>query len=169
MVTTHLRLISCGPQILQAAITGNEALAKLLGVKVPDKWSEFGRKIFEYSLAKLERDPASQPWWTYLIIHQPDNTLIGTCGYKGPPEEGRVDIGYEITPTYRGQGLATEAAGLLVQYAQRRPEVKFIQAHTLVGPNASTRVLEKCGFRFVRALDSVEGQIWEWAHPADAS
>ena len=164
MHSTHLQLINCDPKILAAAIAGQEKLAHTLAVRIDPKWTEFGAPIFRYSLDKLETDPASQPWWTYLIIHRVDQVLIGTCGYKGPPVEGRVDIGYEIAPSYRGKGLATEAASLLVQHALLQTEVTRIQAHTLAGPNASTRVLEKSGFRFVKALASVDGQLWEWEY-----
>ena len=164
MRSDRLQLINCGTEILKAAIIGNEALAAVLGVAVPAGWTEFGAPIFRYSLDKLEADPASQPWWTYLIIHLTDQVLIGTCGFKGPPLEGRVDIGYEISPNYRGQGFATEATSLLVQHALQQEQVSQIQAHTLVGPNASTRVLEKSGFCFVEALESMEGQLWKWEY-----
>lgn len=160
----RLQLINCGPEILRAAIAGNQALGELLGVKVPQHWTEFGATVFRYSLAKLAEAPQSQPWWTYFIIHRPDNTLIGTCGYKGPPFEGTVDVGYEIAGPYRGRGLATEATMLLVSHALEQKGVERIQAHTMVGPNASTRVLEKSGFRMVEALEAVEEQVWKWEY-----
>lgn len=164
MISTRLRLVSCDLLVLQAAISGNEALAKLLQVEVLENWSEYGAAIFEYSLKKLEEAPYSQPWWSYLIIHQADNTLIGTCGYKGPPTDGTVEIGYEIALPYRRRGLATEVAGLLRQNATEKPEIRLVQAHTLANPNASTRVLEKNGFQFVEELETEEGKIWKWEY-----
>ena len=37
-------------------------------------------------------------------------SLIGLGGFKGAPDHGQVEIGYEIAPGYRLRGLATEAA-----------------------------------------------------------
>lgn len=35
--------------------------------------------------AKLKADPVALHWWSYLTVHSADRTVIGTCGYKGPP------------------------------------------------------------------------------------
>ena len=164
MENDRIRLVSCGPEILRAAVAGAAELQAVLGVELADDWTEFGARIFRYSLAKLAEAPESQAWWTYFIIHKANQMLIGTGGYKGPPLEGTVDIGYEIAPAYRNRGLATEAAKLLTQHALQKKEVQRVQAHTLVGPNGSTRVLEKAGFKFIKALDSLDGQIWEWQY-----
>lgn len=164
MKSQRLHLINCGPEILRAAIAGHEELAKVLGVEVPEHWTEFGAAAFRYSLARLADNPASQPWWTYLIIHHDHQRLVGTCGYKGPPDQGVVEIGYEIVTDYRGQGLASEAAGLLVNRALQEPTVERVWAHTLEGPNASTRVLEKMNFRKLETLETEEGRVWKWEY-----
>ncbi len=159
-------MINAGPKILRAAIDGNQALAEVLGVEISEQWTEFGASIFRYTLAKLASDPNSQVWWTYFVVHRSDQCLIGTCGYKGPPDQEAVEVGYEIAIDYRGRGLATELTGLLVKNAMQYQEVKRVQAHTLVGPNASTRVLEKSGLNRIEVLDTPEGRVWKWAYPA---
>jgi RimJ/RimL family protein N-acetyltransferase len=90
--------------------------------------------------------------------------LIGAGGFKGlPTRYGVVEIGYEIRPDYRNQGYATEFAQGLIDFAFQNEAVKVVQAHTLAEPNASTRVLKKCGMHFVQEMyDADEGTIWQW-------
>jgi RimJ/RimL family protein N-acetyltransferase len=41
--------------------------------------------------------------------------------------------------------------------------VRTIQAHTLPEQNASTRVLEKCGFTFTgEIIHPADGPVWRW-------
>ncbi len=164
MQTHRIKLINCTPEILQKALEGDRALAAYLGVTVPDIWTEFGRGMFDYVLKEVVEKPDDAVWWTYLPIYLPDNVLVGTCGYKGVPDaEGMVEIGYEVAEDYRGNHLATEMAKLLVGNALAIPEVKLVCAHTLNEHNASTKVLEKCGFTFVKeVVDPTDGPIWQW-------
>lgn len=161
--TEHLRLIACDPAILSTAIAGNEPLERYLNVTVPAHWTEFGHRALTTSLHKLTSDETELGWWTYFPIHKSDNTLIGTCGYKGKPANGRVEIGYEITKTYRNKGLATELVSALVRTAFVNNGVSTVEAHTLGETNASTRVLAKCGFTIVAELtDETHGSLWRW-------
>lgn len=159
-----LKLILCDTMILEKAIEGNESLQQYLQVNLAPQWSEFGEVIFKYVLEKIQQDPQSIIWWAYFPIHKADNCLIGTCGYKGKPnEEGVVEIGYEVAKNYRHQGLATEMVKLLIQHAFSHPEVKVVQAHTLAEPNASNHILQKCGFEKIsERMDNEDGLVWLW-------
>jgi len=47
--------------------------------------------------------------------------------------------------------------------------VRTIRAHTLPQRNASTRILEKCGFRQTGEIDHpTDGLIWRWEKQAAA-
>ncbi len=92
-----------------------------------------------------------------------ENVLIGNCGYKGSPKDGMVEIGYEVSLPFRGIGLATEIAAVLVDHAFNSPDVTHVIAHTLPEANASCKVLLKCGFVFVgEEVDPEDGLIWKW-------
>jgi ribosomal-protein-alanine N-acetyltransferase len=66
-------------------------------------------------------------------------------------------------PITRAKGYASEAAFALVDFASRDNRVRTICAHTLPETNASTRVLEKCGFEKVGELvDSENNLVWRW-------
>lgn len=117
-----------------------------------------------YALDKLKSGEREFGWWTYLPIHKAENKLIGSCGYKGQPnEDGEVEIGYEIKSEYRNKGLATELAKALVENAFNFDTVNSVQAHTLGEVNASTKVLSKCGFQKTDEIEDKEnGAIWKW-------
>ncbi len=162
--TKQLILLPGDRETLEKAIRGNGPLEKHLNVQVPDSWTEFGVRALQYSLNKILENEQEAGWWTYLPIHKADQKLIGSCGFKGSPnEEGIVEIGYEIMKPYRNKGLATELAQALVEHAFSYDQVKAVQAHTLGEVNASTHVLSKCGFSKVTELDDADnGKIWKW-------
>jgi RimJ/RimL family protein N-acetyltransferase len=79
-----------------------------------------------------------------------------------------VEVGYAIAPSFRGQGLATDAVAQMVQRAFADPLVRGVDAHTLGEPNASTRVLQKSQFeKIAEHLDPDEGPVWQWRRERD--
>lgn len=89
--------------------------------------------------------------------------LVGSCGFKGEPNNGVVEIGYEVAEAYRGRGLATELAQGLIRFAFEQAGVSKVQAHTLAEVNESGSVLRKCGMQTVAELEDPEdGKIWRW-------
>ena len=149
--------------MLEKILEGNEALSTYLHINVPVDWTEFGDVPFQYALRKIQSDPASVEWLSWLPVLKDENLLIGNCGYKGSPKDGTVEIGYEVIPSYRGIGLATEIAALLVDNAFNSPDVERVIAHSLPEENASCKVLRKCGFEFVEEVEDPEdGKIWKW-------
>ncbi|QIP14322.1 GNAT family N-acetyltransferase [Spirosoma aureum] len=162
--TPRLTLLPIDLPTYEALFIGPPELSQHLSIRVPDVLSEFGMDIFDYTQAKVIEDHKQGPWWLYFFIHRDDNALIGVGGYKGMPDDtGMVEIGYEIYPDYRGQGLATETAQGLINRAFEYPEVMLVKAHTLAEMSASVRVLEKCGMVFNDAFDDPnDGPVWQW-------
>ncbi len=160
----RIKLINCTQNIIESMLKGDAALAEALQANVPTAWSEFGHSAFRYTLDQIARNPTSVIWWTYLPILLESNTLIGSCGFKGPPnDKGQVEIGYEVAKAYCDRGYATEIAELLIEKAFRYKEVQHILAHTLAEENASVKVLKKCHFKFMGAVEiGEEEKIWKW-------
>ena len=73
-------------------------------------------------------------------------TLVGLGGFKGPPRDGVLEIGYAVAPAWEGRGIATAATRELLREAFTASGLQAVIAHTLPGPGASVRVLEKTGF-----------------------
>jgi RimJ/RimL family protein N-acetyltransferase len=157
----------CNVQMLTAAAEDPDALGRMLEAKVADRLiDDEWRGAFRYSKEELEKHPDLYGWWTCVFLLEQPRTVAGMGGFKGRPrEDGSVEIGYSIAPTLRGTGLATEAAQELLRIAWSHPEVTSVFAHTLAERNASTRVLEKCGFTMVgEMIVPEEGvfPVWRW-------
>jgi RimJ/RimL family protein N-acetyltransferase len=122
-------------------------------------------------LAQLN-DAAADLWTLGFDMVQGDaDTVIGTCGFKGPPgADGIVEIAYGVASAYQGNGYATEAAEALVAYAFRSGrQVRVVRAHTISAANASARVLIKCGFQSVgEIIDPEDGLVWRWERQHDS-
>lgn len=162
MDTEHLILEPCTIEHLEKLLAGASAFKNAFGVEVVDGYLEFPNAI-PYLIEKL-RSGCLKEWWSYMILHKKDKSLIGLGGYKGPPDsQGVVEIGYGIAPAYRGKGYATEAASALIGNAINIAGVNVVWAHTLPEFNASTKVLQKCGMeRVAEIIDPDDGQVWRW-------
>ena len=116
-------------------------------------------------LVRLHASTSTDPWTHgFSLVHRETGIAIGKCGFKGPPAaDGVVEIAYGVHPDHQGRGYATEAAEALVSYAFGDSRVRVVRAHTLPKPNASTRVLIKCGFRYIgEVIDPEDGLVWRW-------
>jgi RimJ/RimL family protein N-acetyltransferase len=145
---------------LRALIAGDAVFTERFGLRVAPGYLEYDG-VLERMLADVDAgaDPA---WNTYLFVHGADSALLGLGGFKGPPADGTVEIGYGIAPEYRHQGYATEGATLLIETA-RAAGVTTVIAHTLPEPNFSTRILTALGFtQTTTVTDPDEGSVWRW-------
>jgi [ribosomal protein S5]-alanine N-acetyltransferase len=101
-------------------------------------------------------------WYSHLIVDAETDTVVGFGGFKGPPVDGTVEIGYSIAPGHRERGHATDAVHLLLLRA-RDAGVATVCAHTLAAENVSTRLLTRCGFASTGAVPDAElGTVWRW-------
>lgn len=163
IITPRLRLLSCSLPVTESVLESNDALAARCGITVPEKWSEFGHVAFKWTLERLQTNPEEQKWFSYLPVLIKANTLIGSCGYKGAPMNGTVEIGYEIAEPFRGNGYAKELAAALIAQALADRSVERVIAHTLAEENASCAILRHCGMQMRGELDDPEdGKIWRW-------
>ena len=81
-----------------------------------------------------------------MIVRLADGLAVGDAGFHGPPEDGEVEIGYALVPAARGNGLAAEATGLLVEWARSQPGVVSVAARVDPSNAPSRRLLERLGF-----------------------
>jgi [ribosomal protein S5]-alanine N-acetyltransferase len=118
----------------------------------------------QYILNQIQASQLWQPWLPYQFVFRPDKALIGFGGFKSVPDFKRtVEIGYSVAPCYQSKGFATSAAYQLIEVAFESNLVDCVCAHTLAEPNASTRVLKKCGMTKVsETVDPDVGNVWRW-------
>ena len=110
-----------------------------------------------------DRIGAMRPWRGYFAVE--GKQAIGSCGFKGNPLNGAVEIAYYTFPPYEGRGFGTQMASALTQLALATDASLQVIAHTLPEPNASTRILTKNGFRFAgEVMDPEDGRVWRWEY-----
>ncbi|MFY0253021.1 GNAT family N-acetyltransferase [Chitinophaga sp. 30R24] len=161
--TPRLQLLPCTLEHFEMLLQGDDQLADLLGIAIPDNWTEYPEMVL-VAYDKLRNDPAILGWFFYLVIHCADRRLIGAGGFKGKPcEAGIVEMGYEITADYREKGLGTEMAAALIRFAFGHSYIQRVIAHTEEVYNASVKILQKAGMRFAGAIKNKDGEdLWEW-------
>lgn len=165
--TLRLMLISCSPKHLLGLIHQPERFTELTGFPAADGLRGFfvSGEVSADWLRGLQDSPEPDPWrYGFFVVDRESRSIIGSAGFKGPPDPvGVVEIAYGIVPGSEGRGYATEAASALVEFAFANVQVRLVRAHTLPIRNASTRVLEKCGFRHVGSvIDPDDGPVWRW-------
>ena len=171
ILTPNLRLVPDTLQRHRMLLDGAAAFEKQFGVRVVPGVTDFFQGASLEKMAALCSACADAGWVSgFSIEHVGDNALIGFCGCKGPPDSGRtVEIGYGVAPGYRGRGFASEAVRAMVAHCFATGRIAVVRAHTLPEPNASTRVLQHCGFQKIgEVTDPEDGLIWRWETRAAA-
>src|SRR6266404_1762814 len=168
--TENLILAPHLPRHLRALVRSVEDFQNTTGLNVADGIRDQLLSASADFLGKLEKAKAGDPWqFGFAVIHKIDNRLMGLCGFPGPPDsDGVAEIAYGIAPSYQSKGYATEVANALIDFASRDSRVTTICAHTLAETSASTRVLEKCGFKKISyGLDPENNlPVWRWERAA---
>lgn len=91
---------------------------------------------------------SSQAW---AIIDKETETLIGSIGLepdKRRPGIKSKELGYSLSEKSWGKGLMTEAAKRVIQYGFEQMDLDIIAICTGPTNERSTRVIEKCGFKY---------------------
>jgi RimJ/RimL family protein N-acetyltransferase len=88
---------------------------------------------------------------TFFVERLPDGAIVGTIGYHrvtyGPnPESASWNIGIDLVPDGRGQGLGTEGQRILAAWLFETTSANRVEASTDVDNVAEARSLEKAGF-----------------------
>ena len=157
-----VRLVRVDLDLLDAALAGDPALARALGRDVVAGWATF-REALQRTRDALAADPGGAAWGSRFFVTEDPPELVGWGGFKGPPSDGAVEIGYEIAQARQGRGLATAAARALVAEAFADERVTAVIAHTLAERNASNRVLEKVGFRYDGDATQRGKVVWRYS------
>lgn len=170
--TARLRLAPYSPDHLLALLDGPGAFSQRFGRPIADGLHEYytSGEVSPAWIEALRSATAADVWvHGFALVHRDEDRVIGTGGFKGAPDaDGLVEIGYGIAPAYQGRGYATEAAAALVAFASADGRTHLVRAHTKPGPNPSTGVLTRCGFRHVgEVIDPEDGLVWRWERAPD--
>lgn len=122
---------------------------------------DFLREVIDATVAHYQRTGFVPPWTGYVGVD--GGLLVGVCGFKGAPANGRIEIAYGTAPGHEGKGVATALARELVEIARTTDDSLTVFAQTLPEENASTSILKKIGFALIGTVEHPEdGTVWEW-------
>ena len=75
----------------------------------------------------IEPEPRREHRW--ILNLKQDARKIGICGFHGwNPNEGIVEIGYDLLEQYTGQGYMNEALKAIIEFAKMRMNIRVINA-----------------------------------------
>jgi RimJ/RimL family protein N-acetyltransferase len=160
LATPRLDLIPATASLLRAEAEDPGRFLRLLGVRTVEGWPpEDLADALPFFQRQLARDPALAGWYAwYWVLRRPGRApdplsdrpapgvLVGSGGFKGPPEDGGVEIGYHVREPHRRRGYASEALHALLNWAFAHAEVDEVVAETSPDNIPSIRLLEKLGF-----------------------
>lgn len=169
--TDRLRLVPHTGEQLLALIERPDTYEQLAGFPAADGLREFfvSGEVSDAFIDSLRSIHGTHPWRLGFAVVDPEvQAVVGSAGFKGPTDaDGIVEIAYGIAPGFQGRGYATEVARALIEYAREQSSTRTIRAHTLPEPNASTKVLGRCGFEFRgEVMDPEDGRVWRWERNA---
>jgi ribosomal-protein-alanine N-acetyltransferase len=143
------------PRLLLPLITADDVAAVLDGPRQPAWAADFpadgDRELAGLiSRSGIPTGPAAD-FGHRLVVERDGGAVVGGVGFFGPPEDGRVEIGYGIVPSRRGRGYAAEAVRGMLRHAFGHPGVDEVIAFVDPANAPSVRVLTQTGFAFVSA------------------
>ncbi|MDX8345165.1 GNAT family protein [Rossellomorea sp. YZS02] len=84
----------------------------------------------------------------FAIVEKQADKMIGTCGFHAISKAyKRCEIGYDLTPDQWGKGIMGEALSPLISYLFSDKGMNRVGAVIVPYNKASSRVVEKLGFK----------------------
>jgi RimJ/RimL family protein N-acetyltransferase len=114
--------------------------------------SPYERSHAEGFIASVRTRWADQSEATWAI--REGGSLAGMIGINGISTGGTGEIGYWMTPAFRGRALLTEAARAVIDwgFSDAGPALQRIEWRAVAGNIASARAARRLGFRFEGVL-----------------
>ncbi|HTK26086.1 MAG TPA: GNAT family N-acetyltransferase [Pyrinomonadaceae bacterium] len=152
--TGNLKLVACTRMHLQGM--QRTEMPSMMGADTVEGWLAFPESV-QQAIALLQANSQNLRWGMHIVLHKTDNKIIGTCGYNGAADnDGLVEIGYAVAPSYKNTGIESEIAKGLVDNAFEWAAVNMIDAYTLARSSESGKTLEGLGFA---RLEKEEGLV----------
>ncbi len=154
LTTDRLKIIPLNVHQLELLKEDPAAFEKSAGLN-PSGLEKFDDNIekeitdaWKFWIEGVKKNPFNYTWFTrWEIILKSENKIIGSCGFKGlPNNNGEVEIGYMIKPSYQNNGYMTEALKEMVRFSFMHQRVKHVLAETPKDNFPSHKVLIKNGF-----------------------
>jgi RimJ/RimL family protein N-acetyltransferase len=145
--TARLDLVLLEPAVARALATGTNQDGHPWAAGYPLGSSLLGAELT--AAAAAQKRPLGA-FGTYQLIRRADGHVIGDVGFMGPPDAtGAISVGCAVAEDARGQGYATEALTVLLDWARGQTGLTCVLADTTRSNLASQRLLERVGLHRV--------------------
>lgn len=126
------------------------------GVSTPDLLQQ---KIVRSRTSFLEKG-----YGEFSIFELKTSAFLGRAGFA-ELHDGEIEVGYLFFKEYWGQGLATEALGVLLAWIGNTLSVPRILAYAPVNHHASIRVMKKVGMRYLKTETNCGAKFEFYEYP----
>jgi len=140
LLTERLELTEMSPADVDALI---------VGIRCPSWAEDFPQAVDEDAAQQYFQAGLLGPragTFGARLIRERGGAAVGTIGFLGPPVDGAVEVTYNVVPSRRGEGYATEALIGLSRFALAQPGVECVTAYTDDANEASMSLLLTAGF-----------------------
>lgn len=143
------------PGLLEALIARNHTLAeKIAGFDIP-RDLVFNARTLRNRLRQLHVRPEAQPWLLRAIVIKQSKTMCGRIGFHSEPgpddlrnvAADGVELGFEISESYRRRGIGKEAALALMKWAYTEHGQRCFVLSIASGNIPSLNMARSMGFR----------------------
>ena len=131
----------------------------------------FDRQLMIRWLQRNLDHQACYGYGLFAVIFKANGALIGDCGLEVMEvDHVRVaELGYDFRSDYWGQGLATEAALAVRDYAFQALDLPELISLIRVENAASRRVAEKIGMRYISDLERFGNRYVKYGQQKNAA
>lgn len=170
METERLRMHCWDPEDIAGEINAFRPIAtdsevmRFINNGIP--WTEARMREF---IEKQLRQFAALRLCYWKLISKDSNEFCGICGLQPLAETGEPEVGWWLTPSYWGKGLATEAASAALAYGFEQTSIDHVVAVAVPENRASTHLMGKLGMTHEKdflhygsphAFYSISKQAW---------
>ncbi len=125
----------------------------------------FDRRQMEGWVRRNLEHQARHGYGLFSVIYKANGLLIGDCGLERIDEGGtpETELGYDFRSDHWNQGLATEAAAAVRDYAFGALGLPRLISLIREGNEPSRRVAEKAGMRLDAKIERGGQRYWVYA------
>jgi RimJ/RimL family protein N-acetyltransferase len=134
-------------------------------VRYIDKGLTYSEDRSREFAARQARQFATFGFCNWKLLHKGDGVFAGFCGLQPIKIDGGddIEIGWWLARRYWGQGLATEAARVVLEEGMSTFGMKRVIAIANPANRASIHIMEKLGMRYERLATYREMPVVLWA------
>jgi ribosomal-protein-alanine N-acetyltransferase len=166
ILTPRLVLRLMEREVIDACLAGDLPRAEqLLGATIPGELLD-EPTMLKFAQARLDEDPQYQPWSARAMIVPEALIMVGHIRFHTRPDpdylrpyaRSAVEFGYHVFSAYRRRGYASEAAGAVMDWAQRAFDISRFIVTVSPDNRPSLALIARFGFTKIgHHIDEIDG------------